>query len=451
MRTLFGTDGIRGTVGADLEPDLLREVGRAVATWAGSVQDGSPKIVIGRDTRTSGPELEAAFVEGAKAAGADVLLGGVLPTAAVAYLMTLHSCDVGIVISASHNPPADNGIKFFNRGGWKLTRADEATIETLIHSPFGESERRDPSLSVPKGSAAELPDALDSYIAHLDSIAHHDLRGLRAVVDCANGAASSVAKDALERIGVDVTVVNATLDGSKINEGCGALHPEVVAELARKHGAIGITFDGDADRVLLADEDGRLIDGDAILAVLAEELKNEGRLKSDAIVATVMANQALRRWCDREQIKLVETDVGDRHVLEALREQDLVLGGEQSGHIIRMDKATTGDGILAAIGVLDAVAASGKRLADLVPFEPFPQVLVNVRTPKRDEAASNPRVRDAVEEAEERLGADGRVLVRASGTEALVRVMVEAEDEDLARIVATSVAAVVSDELGGTS
>jgi phosphoglucosamine mutase len=441
MRKLFGTDGIRGTVGADLEPDLVREVGRAVATWAGGSRGGSPQIVVGRDTRVSGPELESAFVEGSRSAGADVLLVGVLPTPAVAYLMNLHSCDVGIVISASHNPPADNGIKFFSRGGWKLTRADEAAIEKLVHD-CGEGSGQ--------GSVGEISEASESYIAHLDSIAHHDLRGLRAVVDCANGAASPVAPAALERIGVDVTAVNVSLDGSKINEGCGALHPEVVAELARKQDAIGITFDGDADRVLLADEDGRLIDGDAILAVLAQELRAEGRLSSDAIVATVMANQALRRWCEREQIKLVETDVGDRHVLEALREQDLVLGGEQSGHVIRLDKATTGDGILAAIGVLDAVAASGKRLADLVPFEPFPQVLVNVRTPKREEAASNPRVRVAVREAEERLGADGRVLVRPSGTEALVRVMVEAADEDVARQVAESVAGVVSDELGGT-
>jgi phosphoglucosamine mutase len=437
MPTLFGTDGIRGTADADLTPELVREVGRAVATWA-----GSPRIVLGRDTRDSGPKLEQAFIEGSTSAGADVLTCGVLPTPAVAYLMNLLACDVGIVISASHNPPGDNGIKFFASGGWKLSIADEEAIESLVGASDGGSFEA--------GSASELPEALEAYVSHLDSIATHDLRGLRVVIDCANGAASAVAPEALSRLGVEVSAINATLDGSRINEGCGALHPEVIARAAKEQGVIGLTFDGDADRVLLADENGRLIDGDAILAVLAAELKDEGRLRNGAIVATVMANQALRRWCESADITLVETAVGDRHVIEALREHDLVLGGEQSGHVIRLDRATTGDGILAGIGVLDAVAATGKRLADLVPFEPFPQVLVNVRTLQRDEAATNAAVRDAIADAERRLGSDGRVLVRPSGTEQLVRVMVEASDVGLAREIADGVADVVCRELRGS-
>jgi phosphoglucosamine mutase len=441
MRKLFGTDGIRGNADTVLTDVLVRDIGRAVAVWA---REGAaaPRIVVGRDTRTSGPRVEQAFVDGATAAGADVLLGGVLPTAAVAYLMNLLDCDVGIVISASHNPPQDNGIKVFGPGGWKLSVGAEADLEAMVGAVDDASAA---------GTSSELPEALDAYIAHLDAVATHDLRGLRAVVDCANGAASPVAKEALERIGVEVTMLNDSTDGARINDHCGALHPDVVAREAAKHGAIGITFDGDADRVLLADERGRLMDGDAILAILARELKDEGRLRNDAIVATVMANQALRRWCDEQAIKLVETPVGDRHVLEGMRDRDLVLGGEQSGHVIRLDRATTGDGILAAIGVLDAMAATRKSLADLIPFEPFPQVLVNVRTPRRDEAASDADVLAAVQGAEARLGSDGRVLVRPSGTEPLVRVMVEAPDERLASAVASDVADAVCAALEGTT
>ncbi len=444
MRKLFGTDGIRGNADTDLPDDLVRDIGRAVAVWA---REGvaAPRIVVGRDTRTSGPRVERAFVDGATSAGADVLAGGILPTAAVAYLMNLLDCDVGIVISASHNPSQDNGIKVFGPGGWKLTTAAESDIEAIVGS-VGDA-------STP-GSASELPEAIDAYIAHLAAVATHDLRGLSVVVDCANGAASPVAAAALERIGVDATVLNDSVDGARINDACGALHADVVAHAASERGAIGITFDGDADRVLFSDENGRLIDGDAILAILARELKDAGRLRHDAIVATVMANQALRRWCDEQAIKLVETPVGDRHVLEALRDRDLVLGGEQSGHVIRLDRATTGDGILAAIGVLDAVAATAKSgkgsLADLVPFEPFPQVLVNVRTSRWDEAVWNQQVLAAVQGAEARLGSDGRVLVRPSGTEPLVRVMVEARDEQLASAVAAEVTDAVCEALEGT-
>jgi phosphoglucosamine mutase len=436
MGNLFGTDGIRGNADHSLTPDLVREVGRAVAVWAGA----GARIILGRDTRVSGPALEESFVDGACSAGADVLLGGVLPTAAVAYLTTLLDGDAGIVISASHNPPSDNGIKFFSRGGWKLNTETESTIEALVGSDESGSG---------EGGVHEIPEAVDSYIAHIDAVASHNVRGLRVVVDCANGAASAVAPEALRRIGVDVTAINDSLDGSLINEGCGALHPEVITNASKEVGAIGLTFDGDADRVLLSDENGRLVDGDAILAIMAKELKDEGRLASDAIVATVMANQALRRWCESEGIKIVETPVGDRHVLEALRHHDLVLGGEQSGHIIRLDQATTGDGILAGIAVLDAVAATGRPLSDLVPFEPFPQVLVNVETKDREQTEASEVVRSAVADAERRLGPDGRVLVRPSGTEPLVRVMVEAPEASLAKEIAEQVAGVVREQAGG--
>ena len=439
MPKLFGTDGIRGNAETLLTDALVRDVGRAIAVWACEGAE-RPRIVIGRDTRTSGPRVEAAFVEGATSAGADVLRGGVLPTAAVAYLMTLLDCDVGIVVSASHNPPQDNGIKVFGPGGWKLSMGAEETIESMIGAVDDSAER---------GSATELAEARDAYIAHVDSIATHDLRGLRVVLDCANGAAAQVAPEAFERLGCDVIALNTEVDGARINHVCGALHPDVVVRAAKEQDAIGVTFDGDADRVVLADERGRLVDGDAILAVLARELRSEGRLRNDAIAATVMANQALRRWCESENIKLVETPVGDRHVLEAMRDRDLVLGGEQSGHVIRLDRATTGDGILAAIGVLDAVAASGRPLADLVPFDPFPQVIVNVRTSRREDATSDPSVLSAIADAERRLGSNGRVLVRPSGTEELVRVMVEASDEAVAAEAADDLAAVVCTALDG--
>ena len=453
MRKLFGTDGIRGRFGVDLTSDLARDVGRAVAVWSGKGSPGSlsaarsaplvvgPRIVIGRDTRVSGPELEGAFIEGAVGAGAEVYSGGILPTAAVAYLMTLLDADAGIVISASHNPPEDNGIKFFGKGGWKLSEAEERTIEALIAGDENGSSI---------GVASELPEALDSYIAHLASIATHNARGLRVVTDCANGAASPVVPDLMQAVGIDAISTFASLDGALINDGCGALHPNVVAEASKREGAIGLTFDGDADRVLLADEHGRLVDGDQIIAVLAQELRAEGKLPGDAIVATVMANQALRRWCEEENIKLIETPVGDRHVLEAMRDRDLVVGGEQSGHIIRLDSATTGDGILAGLGVLDAVAASGKTLADLVPFQPFPQVMVNVRTTQRDAITTNDTVRNAIEHAEAQLGSDGRVLIRPSGTEPLIRVMVEAPEEAAAAEIADTLADIVCRELEGT-
>jgi phosphoglucosamine mutase len=365
-----------------------------------------------------------------------------LPTAAVAHLTDRLGADAGIVISASHNPPTDNGVKVFGAGGWKLPVAAEERIEELIESDASVAER---------GSAVPVPDALSRYIDYLCSIAPHDLAGLRLVVDCANGAASEAAPGALERLGADVVAMNADADGTRINQGCGALHPEVVTQAAREQGAIGITFDGDADRVLLSDEEGRLVDGDAILALLAARLRDQGRLTNNAIVSTVMANQALRRWCASEGIAFVETPVGDRHVLEAMRSGGFVLGGEQSGHIVCLDRATTGDGILIAIEVLEIVATTGRPLSELVPFRPFPQVLVNVRTAERSAHTEVAGVRRAVLDAEKRLGSDGRVLVRPSGTEPLVRVMVEAPDEHLAGDVAEQVADAVRRELNGAN
>lgn len=448
MGTLFGTDGIRGTVNAGLSAELVVDVGRAVAAACrrGAFGAGSrarPAVVVGRDTRPSGDMLEGALVAGLASAGADTLRAGVVPTAAVAYLVAELGAEAGVVLSASHNPAADNGVKVFGPGGWKLPEATEDVLESLCSDP-GELPPADGI-----GRCYELTDASERYIDHLTSGVATGLGGLRVVTDCAHGAAGAVAPETFRRVGAEVLPLHATLDGERINAGCGATHPEVVARAAAREGIIGLTFDGDADRVLASDETGRIVDGDALIAMLARHLRSEGLLPGDGIVSTVMANQALRKWCRGEGIRLVESRVGDRYVLQALREQDLVLGGEQSGHVIRLDRATTGDGILTALGVLEIVASSGGRLTDLVPFRSLPQVLVNVSTPLRDQWDRAPAAREAVAEAERLLGEDGRVLVRPSGTEPVVRVMVEATSEGRARELAESIAAAFHREMNG--
>lgn len=441
MGKLFGTDGIRGTAGVDLTVELVNEVGRALGL---ACRDGAlgaavsrPRVVIGRDTRVSGPEMETALVAGLVAAGADTLLAGVVPTAGVAYLTAELNADAGAVVSASHNPPPDNGVKFFGPGGWKLSAEAEGAIESLVGSAA-------PLADV--GTSEQLADAADMYMNHLARDGRADLSDLKVVIDCANGAASAFAPAVFRRLGAEVIALNADGDGARINEGCGALHPEVVAEAARREDAVGITLDGDADRVLLVDETGTIVDGDGIIALLAQRMREEGTLNGEGVVITVMSNQALRRWCDERGIKIVETPVGDRYVLHTLRDRELVLGGEQAGHIARLDQMTTGDGILIGLDVCGSVAARGGRLADIVPFRPLPQVLVNVPTTRSQEALRSETVAKAIAEAERRLGSDGRVLVRSSGTEPLVRVMVEAADEDLAGELANLVADAVKRE-----
>jgi phosphoglucosamine mutase len=437
MGRLFGTDGIRGVANVDLSAELALDVGRAVAVACreGAFGQGPrvrPRVVIGQDTRPSGPFLSSGLVAGLCSAGADVLPAGVIPTPGVAYLTRTLDADAGIVLSASHNPPADNGIKLFGPGGWKLSQAVEDVVESLMGKP------QDLPTGDQVGRVVSGEARIDDYIAHLVA-SGSTLQGLRVALDCGHGAAHRVAPEVLRRLGAEPLTLHATGDGERINDGCGATHPEVVAEVARREGIVGLTFDGDADRVLACDEEGNIVDGDGLIALLAQSMRDSGTLAGDAIVTTVMANQALRMWCKAEGIRLVESPVGDRYVLEALREQDLVLGGEQSGHIIRLDRATTGDGVLTGVGLLQIVAHRG-RLADLVPFRPLPQVLVNVETSARTGWRSSPTVEQAIEHANGQLGEEGRVLVRPSGTEPLVRVMVEASTADQARQVASQIA-----------
>jgi phosphoglucosamine mutase len=444
MGRLFGTDGVRGRFGRDLTIELARELGRAAVVVLSRYERQPPSFVIGRDTRASGEPLEAALAEGITAAGGDAYLVGVEPTPAIAFLTPALDAGSGIVISASHNPPEDNGIKFFGPFGFKLSDELEDEIEAEVTRGGGGIDREGRVLDVP-------PDAPD-YVEHVVAAAECRLDGMRVVVDCANGAASWVAPEALRRLGADVFPIFADPDGTNINVGCGALHPEVVAGAVRTAGAdVGVAHDGDADRALFADAEGRVIDGDQVLAACAIAMKEEGRLPGDLVVSTVMSNLGLRLALEEAGIAMVQAPVGDRYVLEQMQEHGAMLGGEQSGHVIFRDHATTGDGLVTAARFLSIARGRGLSVAQLAgAMRRFPQVLVNVEVERRDGLEGAEELWRAVRAVEAELGSTGRVLVRASGTEPLVRVMVEADTEDAAHRHAEALADRVRADLGGT-
>ena len=427
MRRLFGTDGVRGAFGRDLTTDLARELGRAAVVALARYERGSPMFVIGRDTRASGEPLEAALVEGITGAGGDVYLAGVEPTPAIAFLTSGLSASSGIVISASHNPPSDNGIKFFGPLGFKLSDEIEAEIESEVTRGDGGRGR--------SGQVRDFPAGGPDYIEHVLETAGTRLDGMRVVVDCANGAASVVAPEALRRLGAEVFPIFAAPNGSNINVGCGALHPEIVAAQVKAVGAdAGVAHDGDADRALFADAEGNVIDGDQVLAACALSMKAEGRLAGDLVVATVMANLGFHEAMRSAGIRVVPAPVGDRYVLEQMQEHGAVLGGEQSGHVIFRRHATTGDGLITAVQFLSLASRDGVSVADLAGrMRRFPQVLRNVEAARKEALDEASEVWEAVRAIEAELDTTGRVLVRASGTEPLVRVMVEAETEEIAR------------------
>jgi phosphoglucosamine mutase len=424
MARLFGTDGVRGTFGEDLTTDLAFALGRAGVTVLRRYEQGRLSLVVGRDTRASGEPLEAALVAGAREAGADVMLAGVEPTPAIAYLTTHLKAGAGVVISASHNPPQDNGIKFFGPFGYKLS--DD--LEDEIEIELGSDVRID---GEPSGRVLSLPDGEGTYVEHLTNAALARLDGMKVVIDCANGAASHVAPEVLRALGAEVYPIFDQPDGTNINVGCGALHPEVVANAVKAAGAdAGIAHDGDADRALFADADGNVIDGDQVLAASAVAMKDAGTLAGNVVVTTVMANLGFRRAMEGAGIEMVATKVGDRYVLEEMLSRGTVLGGEQSGHIIFAEHATTGDGLLTAVRFLSLARAKGVTVAELAAtMQKFPQVLVNVPVARKEELEEAIELQEAVRAAEKELGDSGRVLVRASGTEQLVRVMIEAETE----------------------
>ncbi|MFJ9424019.1 phosphoglucosamine mutase [Streptomyces sp. NPDC101249] len=452
MGRLFGTDGVRGVANADLTAEMALGLSVAAAhvlAEAGTFEGHRPKAVVGRDPRASGEFLEAAVVAGLASAGVDVLRVGVLPTPAVAYLTGALGADLGVMLSASHNAMPDNGIKFFARGGHKL--ADE--LEDRIEHVYDEHRRGEP-WQRPTGSGVgrvrSYDEGFDQYVAHLIGVLPNRLDGLKIVLDEAHGAASRVSPEAFSRAGAEVITIGAAPDGLNINDGCGSTHMGQLKAAVVEHGAaLGIAHDGDADRCLAVDHTGAEVDGDQILAVLALDMRERSALRSGTVVATVMSNLGFKLALEREGLKLVQTAVGDRYVLEEMKQHGYALGGEQSGHVIILDHATTGDGTLTGLMLAARVAATGTPLRELAAvMERLPQVLVNVPDVDRGKVGTSAELATAVAEAERELGGTGRVLLRPSGTEPLVRVMVEAADIEQARAVAGRLADAVKSALG---
>jgi phosphoglucosamine mutase len=439
--SLFGTDGVRGVAGVELTAALARSLAIAAV---GELEPTAarPLVVVGRDPRPSGPWLQDAVIDGLTVAGADVVVLGVLPSPAVARAVAdgitgiAPAASFGMVVSASHNPATDNGIKFFGAGGRKLDEATEARIEARLAEPARPT-------APPGRVVADLSGKTDWYVDALVATVTTPLRGLSVVVDCANGAAATVAEAAYSRAGADVTVINTDLGGDRINDRCGATHLDPLQQAVRRSGAsAGLAHDGDADRCLAVTADGEVVDGDAILAILATDLHRRSNLANDTVVATVMSNLGLHRALRAQGLTLLTTPVGDRQVAERMRLEGAILGGEQSGHVVRADLATTGDGVLTGLHLLAAVASSGRPLAELAGvMRRLPQVLVNVPTTEPDAAIGGAAAE--IEAAAAELGDDGRVLVRASGTEPLVRVMVEAESDERAMSIAHRIAAAI--------
>jgi phosphoglucosamine mutase len=428
-RRLFGTDGIRGVANQyPMTAEVALSLGRAVAEHFRQ-RGRRCRVVIGKDTRLSGYMFESALEAGIVSAGADVMLVGPLPTPAIAFITSSMRADAGVVISASHNPFQDNGIKLFGPDGFKLPDDVEAEIEFRMSNPDPLTPGPEPKI----GKAVRLEDSEGRYVQYIKHTFPKDrtLDGMRIVVDCANGAAYRAAPQIFQELGAEVTALACEPNGRNINDGCGALHPEkVAAEVRRTHANIGIALDGDADRVILTDERGEICDGDQILAILGTRLLAKGQLPGRTVVATVMSNLGLERALAKKDGKLLRTAVGDRYVVEAMREGGYVFGGEQSGHIVFLHEATTGDGLLAALQVLSAMVQEGCNLSDLAKqMTRYPQVLVNFKVAKKVPIEELPSVQAAIAKVEKALGVDGRVLVRYSGTESKARVMIEGTDE----------------------
>jgi len=439
---LFGTDGVRGVAGVDLTSELAHDLAVAAAhvlTDSGEFAGHRPVAIIGQDSRESGVYLEAAITKGLTESGLDVRTVGVIPTPAVSYLIKELKADIGVMISASHNPARDNGIKFFSRTGQKLDDAIEARIEDQLGKPWHRPA------DMEKGREIEDTDAREKYISYLLSTIHTRFDGIKVVVDCANGAASFVAPEVLRRAGAEVIAISASPNGLNINDNCGSTHIEnLIAKVKSEKADIGIAHDGDADRVLAVDHEGNVVDGDHILGILADHTE----LPTKTVVGTVMTNLGLIRALESRGTGFVATPVGDRYVLEKMLAEGHTLGGEQSGHIIMRKFANTGDGILTALHLISHMAQSGKSLKELASFMVrYPQVLINVPGVSKEKLAHNQAIKDAVSRIEGALGARGRVLLRASGTEPLIRVMIEAEVASDAQQFAESLASLVKSEL----
>ncbi len=440
MGVLFGTDGVRGVANKDITPDLAMRIGRSGAYVLAKGQKKA-RIVIGRDTRISGDMLEAALVAGICSAGVDVVLAGVIPTPAVAYLTKELGAAGGVVISASHNPVQDNGIKFFGPNGFKLSDDIEDEIESLVGNPS--------SIPAPVGAGVGrchiLNDATERYEKFLLETVPVDLSGLSIVLDCANGAAYKAGPSVLKKLGAKVITIFDQPDGFNINNGCGSTHLEKLRAAVVENGAdLGLANDGDADRVLAVDAGGNVVDGDQIMVICADYLKSKGLLAQNTVVVTVMSNLGLHLALKEKGIKVLETKVGDRYVLEECLKTGAIFGGEQSGHILFLNHTTTGDGLLTALMLLAAVREKNKSLAEMAAqMERLPQILENVKVKDKNSVMENPLLKQAILQAKEKLSGQGRVLVRPSGTESLVRVMVEGKDPDALRELAAQMVGIV--------
>ena len=437
---LFGTDGVRGVAGVDLTAELAFNLSTAAATVLadlGEFAGHRPTAIVGQDSRASGQYLEEAICRGLSSAGIDVYRVGILPTPAISFLVKDRGADLGVMISASHNPASDNGIKFFDRTGSKLADQIEAKIESVLGKTVESTNGA--------GTIIEDLEAKESYIKNLLKSLDGNLSGIKVVVDCANGAASFVAPDVLKRAGAEVVAISASPNGLNINDNCGSTHLASLIAAVKDEGAdIGIAHDGDADRVLAIDDKGSVIDGDFILGILAQDME----LPTKTVVGTVMTNLGLIKALEEKGIKFIATAVGDRYVLEEMLAGGHVLGGEQSGHIIMSKYANTGDGLLTALQLISKLKKSGKSASELASFmKRYPQVLINVSGVAKEKLASNQVIAKAVSDVEKKLSDKGRVLLRASGTEALIRVMIEAEDHSLAQELASELATLVKSEL----
>lgn len=450
MGSLFGTDGIRGIANEELTAELALNVGRAAATVLSEGNRRNPKFVIGCDTRLSSGMLASAAIAGLCSVGADVIDLGVIPTPAVAFLVGKYKADAGIMISASHNPYEYNGLKIFSGDGYKLPDALEEEIENII---TGKSKHGIKAVGSSIGSVTKAENAVKDYVNHLKSTVPYSLDGMKIALDCSNGSASVTARKLFEELGAECHMLFDKPDGTNINDGCGSTHPEFICNYVKEHHLdAGAAFDGDADRCFCVDDKGNLIDGDNIMAICAPDMKMRGKLSKNTIVGTIMTNLGFIKFCEDNGIDFAATKVGDRYVLEQMLLEDFNFGGEQSGHIIFRDFATTGDGQLTAIQLLSQIRRTGERLSDLsCCMKKFPQTLINVKVSNDGKLAfyTDRVIKAATEDAREKLGADGRLVLRASGTEPLIRVMTEHKDGEIARSVAEELALVVEKQLGG--
>ena len=449
MGRLFGTDGVRGVANKDLTNDLAMKIGAAAAAvLLREAKSAKPTVLIGKDTRASGDMLEAALTAGLCSVGCNVLSVGIVPTPAVAYLVGKYECEAGIMISASHNPCEYNGIKIFQKTGYKLDDSIEEEIEAII---LDDAEKNEYKYGGDVGNRLYSKNAVKDYIEHVISTTDVRFDGMTVALDCANGSASVCAKEIFTALGAKCIMLSDTPDGVNINLNCGSTHPEELMKFVKSAQLdLGLAFDGDADRMLAVDENGELVDGDKVIAICAKRMKEEGRLNSDTAVVTVMSNMGFFKFCDENEIKCARTAVGDRYVLERMLKDGFNIGGEQSGHVIFLDYATTGDGELSGVQLIETVVKSGKKLSELASvMTVYPQVLINVKVSPEGKAKYNndEYIIAATQKAEMELMGDGRVLVRVSGTEPLVRVMLEGKDIDHITRLGNDIAAVVKERL----